>query len=524
MADRLHWATDETLQRIAAALERSSIVSQLVWDSANGRYTDQSVAAMLEARRDGLAYGVSIPKGSATACTKTGANAGIAAPTPGYVGSPAIDPYTNLGPFFHIDCNGTVDADGTPHVTAIEGDGRFKRDGSNGNVWVLAPVLWWLMEDGTDAVSLSISDTQLAGLSLQPQAKLPDGAQRAFMLYAKYVGSNDGSDKMASVSGAKPWNRSVSHNNLITQTATASTGYSGKSIADDWYVKVMFMVKYATKNSQSVLCGCSGYNFQYSPAVAETGTTRVILTNDQAANLLVGSAMMLGSHTGASSNDRNTAVNFDIFDGVRIASITDYDADHKAVNMNTAQTFDTATTQLFSTSPWWTGVLDDVEGDGARSAAGRTNGMEPCKIQGIETMMGLLECLGDVIVNGDAELGWEPCVNYDSRNEATSVTADYVHSGKYMVAGSSTAYHYPLYPYNAGGLLMGQGDGASQSTGMCDAQYTSALGTGTKEWLGLGSLNSAGIAGLWYVSGSYALTHTHWYFGSRLSGTGRGRA
>lgn len=113
----------------------------LEYDDGLGRYTDESVASLVAHHRDGLAYGVSIPKGSVTSCVKTGANAGLAVPVPGIVGSPAVDPYVGRGPFWFMECNGYVDADGTPHVTAVRGDGAFARDGSNGNVWILAPTL-----------------------------------------------------------------------------------------------------------------------------------------------------------------------------------------------------------------------------------------------------------------------------------------------------------------------------------------------------------------------------------------------
>lgn len=226
-----HVASEETLEEIAEILEARI---GLIWDDENERYTNESVHALVASRKDGLAYGVSIPKGSATACTKTGAHAAVAAPTPGIVGRPAIDPYVGLGPFWFAEVNGYVDEDGMPFVTAIAGDGRFKRDGSNGNVWILAPVLYWLMDESDeDAVTLSISDTSLAGMEAQPQAYLPDGTLRPYMLYAKYVGTDDGDGMMASVSGKAPWNYNVSHNSLITQCQTASTGYSGKSIADD---------------------------------------------------------------------------------------------------------------------------------------------------------------------------------------------------------------------------------------------------------------------------------------------------
>ena len=225
-----HVATEETLQRLAVSLERIANQKELIWDDVNNCYTNQSVAAMLAAQKNGLAYGVSIPKGSTTACTKIGANAGIANPTPGYVGTPAIDPYAQLGPFVHYDVNGYVDADGTPHVTAIEGDGNFKRDGSNGDVWVLAPVLWWKIdESGNDAVTISVSDSKLPGLSAQPQAYLPDNTLRPYILYAKYIGVKGADNKMHSYSGFKPWNRSVSHNSLITQCATRASPTIGMS-------------------------------------------------------------------------------------------------------------------------------------------------------------------------------------------------------------------------------------------------------------------------------------------------------
>jgi len=507
--------------RIARALEAMVTSKTLEWDSTLGRYDDQSVANWLAAMRDGKAYGVSIPKGSATACTKLGANAGMPNPIPGIVGRPAVDPYTGQGPFVHFNANGYVDADGSPHVTAIEGDGRYKRDGSNGNVWVLTPVLWWAFDaSGDSAVTVFVSDTRLSGMSAQPQAYLPDGSLRPFMLYAKYAGSNDGEGMMQSVSGAKPWNRTVSHNSLITQCKTATTGYSGKSIADDWYLKIMFLLKYATKNSQSVLAGCTSYNYQYTLAAAETGVTRVILMNAQAANLVVGSAMMLGTHSGS---DRNTAANYNKFDGLRIIKIEAYDEDNSAVYFDTTTAFNTLTTDFLSTSPWWTGSCDLVEGDG--SPTDPTSGKEPFVLQGIETAVGFYEVVGDVIVSSDGSTGWEICICKDSKNEATSVTTDYTHTGKYMYSDGTDSWKYPMYPDNASGMLFGASYGASQSTGMCDGSYTNKITTqGTREWLGLGFLGNGGHAGLWFVVAFDALADANWGIGSRLSATGRALA
>ena len=239
-----HMATEETLLEIRNALETRGLISKLEWSEEAGAYTNASVAAMLDTKRDGMPYGVSIPKGSATECAKTGANAQMGTPVPGVVGVPASDPYAGVGPFWHMDVNGFVDADGTPHVTALDGDANFARDGSNGDVWVLAPVLWWKFDGtGENAVTITVSDSKLAGFEAQPQAYLPDGTLRPYMLYAKYVGVKGEDGYMHSWSGRKPWKRNVSHNSLITQCRTASTGYSGKSGAYDGHLKVMFLLK-----------------------------------------------------------------------------------------------------------------------------------------------------------------------------------------------------------------------------------------------------------------------------------------
>lgn len=89
---KTHIADHETLERVAVALESMGASTVPIFDANTGRYTNASLAAWLAKMRDGKNYGVSIPKGSATACTKTGANAGIANPKPGIIGRAAIDP------------------------------------------------------------------------------------------------------------------------------------------------------------------------------------------------------------------------------------------------------------------------------------------------------------------------------------------------------------------------------------------------------------------------------------------------
>lgn len=509
--------------RIANALEIMAGMAGLVYDSEAGEYTTQSVCSVMWAHRDGLPYGIAEPLGNATACTKIGAHAGWAAPTPGIVGRAAIDPYAGVGPFWFMEANGYVDEGGMLHVTAVRGDGRFKRDGTMGNVWILYNTLYWTGITVDSVASFSISDRQLSGMVPQPGAYLPDGTLRPFMWIAKYPLGKDTNNEAASISGVKPWTRNVSHATLITHCKNATTGYSGKSVGDDWYIKIMFMLKYATKNSQSVYAGCTSYDVHMNPTVAETGVTRVIVSNADAAKLVVGSAVMLGTHT-ASSTDRGTAYNYDVFDGLNISKIETYDSTNMAVYIDAPEPFDVATTYLLSTAPWQCGACDAVEGDGTRTDAGRTNGHEPFVMQGVEIGHGMWEIIGDVILDYTAN-GCEPCICYDSRYEASSITANYTHTGKYLAQGASDAYQYPLYHENVGGLVVGTTSGASTTTGLCDGQYTNKTGTvGLREFCGLGYLYLGADAGLFAGGGNSGLANANWHIGSRLSGIGRSRA
>jgi hypothetical protein len=503
---------------LAAAKDYVDRRSALIWDEDAGEYTTDSLRVMLGSRADGLAYGVSIPKGSATACTKLGANAGIAVPTPGVIGTPAVDPYTLRGPFFYMEVNATVDADGFPHVTGIRGDGRFARDGSNGDVWILTPVLYWSWVETDVDVQIFVSDTQLSGMEPQPKAKLPDGNLRPFMLFAKYPLSVDSSGIARSISGTPIAARTVSHDSLITICKTATTGYAGKSYADDWYVKIMFLLKYATKNSQSVFAGVTNYNFQVAPAVAESGTTRIIIPTTTANNIPIGAGVMLGKND-SGSTDRNTTGMYNVFDTARVVSKEAYDSSNTAISVDAAA-FSTATTYMLSTASWPTGGCDAVEGDG--SPYNPFSGREPFTIQGIEIGHGMDEILGDVILKSDGSTGWQIYINPDSKNEATSVTSTYVASGKYLPPADADATIWTLYPSNAAGLLYGQGMGGSSSTGLGDASYVHGTSvSGTRQWRSLGSLWNSSFAGLWCVDGRYTLSDTRWNIGSRLSAIGR---
>lgn len=514
---KTHIADHETLERVAVALESMGASTVPIFDEETGRYTNASIAAWLARMRDGKNYGVSIPKGSATACTKTGANAGVANPEPGIIGRAAIDPYVNHGAFTFFEVNGGVDADGTPYVTAIDGDGRFSR---KDDTWIMAPVLYTLETETDDAVNLTVSDTQNQGMKAQPAAYLPSGAKRPYMLYAKYALSVDSDGNPRSVSGAPVKTRSVSHDSGISLAKTATSGASLKAAADDWYVKAMFLLKYATKNSQSVFAGCTGHTEQANPTLAESNVTRVVIKKATADVIPVGSAMMLGTHTGTST-DRGTSYNYDVFDGAKVIKKVAVDDASTALYFDVAKPFDVETTYCLSTAPWNTGACDMVEGDGSPTSC--TSGREPFVIQGIELGLGMYEVLGNVLLQSEGS-GWTAYVNPDTRDEKAGALASGSLSCGAFPGPAGEGWSYGLHCKTVNGLMMQQGTGASTSTGICDGNYKLAdTVTGLREWLSLGVLWDWGNAGLWCVNGNGGTGLAWWYIGSRLSSNGRSR-
>lgn len=498
-------------------LTYGALNSVLEKDAQTGRYTNASLGEWWRRQRDGKVYGILEPRSETVACIKTDDNAGISNPTPGWVGHPAVDPYDNLGPFMHYDVNGGTDVDGTPYVTSISGiDADFALDGSNGDVWSMAPVRYrYEDESGAEYNVKKITDTPRNGYEPCDGAKLPDETLRPYMLFAKYGGVKGSDNKMHSYSNAPIWNSEVSHNSMITQCDTATTGYSGKNTADDLYLKDMWMFKYASKNVQSVFAGCTSYYYAYSTTVAETGVKHVIIASSEAANLVVGSSVCYGS----------TAQGNNVVSVARIASIDAYDASNSAVTLDTDSTFDTTVDYKLSTMPWHTGRTDGVVGDGAYSQAALTSGKEPCIINGIELFYGATEVLGNVIVSNDGESGWMPFINHDSRNEATTKTANYVSAGMALPTNDTDSSKYPLYTHESNGLSYGTTTGGSTSVGLCDYIYTNKMETvGEREWQSLGYLGNGTSAGLWSAYLSGGLGGAGWGVASRRSANGRSHA
>lgn len=494
--------------------------AQSLRKGSDGYYVNESITAYFARNFDGKIYGYSEPKTTATEVTKTGANAGLANPTLGTATVAGSSTYRYRGPFQWEAAKGHVDPDGVPHIKVIRGvDSDEDWDACDENVWSIRPICWWYDDDSGSAEIGLVSDTWHQGLEPNPHAYLPDGTLRPYMLAPRYeLGFENGIG--VSKSGMKCYGRNVSHNSLITLLDYANTGYSGKSVYEQWYDVFFSRMIYGTKDFQTIMQGCTSYTLQYHPAIAETGVKRVILTNAQANNLLVGSTMMMGNQA-AASTDRNSANCYNVFDGLVISSIEAYDSSNKAVYFDTDTTFDTDPAYLLSTAPWHSGSCDDMDWDG--SPTNPQSAKEVAFFQGCEILHGATEILAGVIISNDGTTGWTPYTVEDTRNDATSLTSNFVSCGDPLPTDTADSWKYPKYVSSHKGLMYGTDTGGSTTTGASDGHYTNKLATvGIREWRSSGDLGSGRDAGPSYVFGRDGVGYAYWRIWSRLSGVGRG--
>lgn len=518
-------ALDATLQRVAGALEQMAATSPTLTHDGT-EYTN--IEKWLASRRDRKRYTVIEPRYDSSplsTCLRADDAAGLEC-TPSTATTAGRDDFAGTSVCEYHECNAWLDEDGKQHVYSIRGEDNLfsltpgaSPTGVQMDVCILTPILFYSFTQ-TDFTNIhSWSTSQLDGMHPQPGAFYADGTSRGYMLYAKYAGGKDANGKLRSASGLPLWNRTMSHNAVHTAAVARGTGYSGKTIVDDWYVKSMLMLKYGTKNSQAVLAGCSGYNFQYPLALDEEGVQRVVLTDAQAANLLVGSCVMLG--TGTTAGDRNNANMYSVFDAAMITrkeALTGEHVGYTAVYVD-APAFNAVAGTYLSTAPYRSGYCDSVLGaDG--SPVPPTSGKEPFLLQGIECMVGAYEVLADVILKGSPTQ--EVYVCYDSAKYASEITANYTKLGEFT--GNPSEWNYTKEFLYTGGLLLPQGARASSTTGTGDGWYLPAEGTGLFEWQGVGGLLGGTSAGLASVDGHRGLGYAHWIIASRLSLTGQRRA
>ena len=340
------------------------------------------------------------------------------------------DPFDHLPQFWCLEVSAEKQADGSHVVYYVEHIDSIDDVRSGEHLcWVLQKNTWKREWKDSEYKYLKMQCKEAEGYKRWPEGKDRTGKIHEYMAHPKYPGGmKDG--LITCGTGLAPVNR-TSHTNIVAKWRARGKQYSGGSGSLVKFLDIMMRLKYGKKGNSGTIEGCTNYNFQYTVAVSETGVERIILTKAQAANLFVGSAIMLGIQSGT---DRNTASNYSIFDGKLITKIEDVtinDTVYSAVYVdNGGKTFNTtAGSTYMSTSPYYSGWNDNVKGrDGSRY--NYNNGKEPGMLQGVEFMHGSYIIVSDELwqwgTDADGNYTFDCFKCYDQSKVSSEITNDYV--------------------------------------------------------------------------------------------------
>ena len=472
----------------------------------------------------------------------------------------AVNDFDGKGCFAYLEVNGSVDENGDFQVQYIKDiDNEFSR--TKYDTWCLYLTQYVYRKFDSNGEDTVISDTRHSAEWLPEGGAIrPDGTIRPFVAIAKYMASEEWGGRAASVSGgipgwyerksndAKPdegleaWLefRNYSFASALTHMREKGTQYCAETSQDSERMTRLMEIAFATRHSQSVMAGCTNYYLQYAATVQEADAERIIISKNNAKNLVVGSTVSIGNANalngeGKPNNDRGQSGIHEKANRVRITKIEDYDDNNSAVYVdNGGQKFSTAPTSvsgvtcetIISTMPWNTGGCDNVLGS-CGSPTSNTNNKEPYILFGVEMSSGFWEVKGNTVMKIENHV-MRPYICYDCTKMTTAgaTTDDWVALG-YVIPDNKGNWKYISklgYSADDPEVRYPVEVAATSSTGYADGLYTENLettGDGQREVLGSGSLVDGSVDGrrVAYLTGG--LGDYWWDCAARLSACGR---
>lgn len=444
------------------------------------------------------------------------------------------DEYAALPLFACFDVNYTIDADTLDVVVHAIKDvyGNFTKTPSDSFVGVMQMTGYVRRTRDDTYKTVQYRARYKEGFKPLPEAVRVDGTVRGFVIHAKYAAGYNSEGLLSSVSGVQPatyrsgseGSTSISHNGQITKWREWGQQYGGSSLCDVAFIQLMLEIKYAVLGSAQVMSGCRSYPGTYQALVGETGVTRVLLSTANAKYFIVGSSVSLGS-----TNDRSKATTYDVCDIVKVLSVEEVVVDgttYGAVNLDTETTFNTTTDTYIVTQPWQTGGTDNVLGNDG-SPTNNTSGKEPCKIQGIEVMVGAYEVPGDTTLYEDTEKYTVYLNRKASEIASNNSGTNPVTVGTILEEESAAWKYIAELNWDANdqeGYMLAQTIDGSSTTGYRAGIYRDgAATTGWREWRSFGLLDGWDFGGFACARLDGVLGSAGWGIGARACGSGGNR-
>ena len=423
------------------------------------------------------------------------------------------DDFLNDSPIFQwMHCNYTRDDDGTARVKALEGMPSYMTEGAC-DVGTISATFYWKCEEHSEYDIIYMSDSPNHALGLVPFVlAVKDGMVMPYYIISSYpsVTASDGNAR-SQPGGVPAYNQS--YNDCITAYQKKGKGYWGGGNAENLHAIIFMAIKYATKNSQNIMRGCSEFDTQQKVAKAESNTKRVLVSDR--GKFYEGCCVSVGDGT---KTDRNDSAVHNIANRVRVKSIDEVTIDsvkYYALNLDVPSAITTTSASIVTAMPCFSGETDSVIGRYDGSYLSNTDGNHTFRIHGVEYMWGQYVVICDTVLDKQGS-GWDLYVAPKGVAHVKDAHTGYIKEG--------------TIPYNNGNDVYG-GDygfstrsyfikalGSSSSNGTGDIIYEGGTGIadGTlREFLTLGYLRYGSVAGLGIVFCRFTLGLRYWSFGSR---------
>lgn len=504
------WLPEEIINQMATKELIQSIISK--------KPAIETLADFFSLQASSDVYQTKIWKSSynpTSTCEKLGANAGLVC-SPSTNSVEGQDDYADKPEFMWWYCNYKYDTNGNKIVTAIEGDDNYSETGTV-DVGVVGMTFYYNFDYSNkdyDLLSWSTRPNESLGLIAFDYCQMHDGTVRPYYVLSAFP-SVLGTDGLLHSQPYKKVQRNQSYNNMIENYKKKGAKVTGARASRNTFQIIFNLLKYGTKNSQSIYKGVTNYSFQFNAAVERTETdTYFPITTSQANSIEVGCYVSVGyaikNTDGTLNKDRGINEVHAYADDVKVLRIEDMSDGNKAIYLDVETGFTTAPFKLTDSlsSPiimtsmhMYTGDSKNVIGKHDGSNISNTSGRHSYRVQGVEYALGSYIVASDTVMIFNADYSKNV---YVAPLGVAHSTSDSVIKSTYKLAGTiPTSANGNNDDFWIGDVIIDVKTGAwfpsstcsSDAQGYGDRCYAGGKNSGSREFLMGGSLGDGSVSG-----------------------------
>ena len=432
-----------------------------------------------------------------------------------------VDDYANIPLFRWFNCNYIRMADGSPRITALEGQPEYATTGAV-DVGVCGMAFWYSVQDTADGQyqEWTISDKPHPELGLVPwpECVRGDGSIAPYWCHSKYFSGIAADGNHRSQPGLAPV-VNMSHNTVLSNYQKKGAGYWGGGISVPLFGMLFDVIKNATKHSQGIHAGCTSYYVRYTSALSERAEELAAFpaTKANADAVVVGTCCHIGT---TATDDRNSTAARDVAAYATVVGKENVYDESGATLLYVNILLDCAPFAISQTvylqvTHWKSGATDAVIGHHDGSPGSNTDGKHPYRVQGTEYAVGAwCVCADAVMIRDSAGTQTMYVARRGVAHSGTQATIlnTYTPAGEGMLNASK--WVGDLYVNSTLGAFYPNKAASGDGYGHRDYYYAPG-GAGTYEVLHGGGLNYSANAGSASLSVNSTLGNGSWAVSAR---------